>query len=84
MSLPVVSEKSGIERSGIDGSDNDGKEGTLGRALKSAHIPVDVAAAGNALTSADALDRYRAPIRDASLSRLAERVDHCRGNGLCG
>jgi Mg-chelatase subunit ChlD/uncharacterized membrane protein len=40
----------------------DGKEGALGRALRSAQIPVDVAAANKASLSADALDRYRAVV----------------------
>jgi Mg-chelatase subunit ChlD len=56
----------------------DGKEGALGRALKSANIPVDVAAAGAWLPSADALDRYRAVVVEnvpaSALGRV--RMEH--------
>ncbi|HXY36879.1 MAG TPA: vWA domain-containing protein, partial [Planctomycetaceae bacterium] len=56
----------------------DGKEGALGRALKSAHIPVDVAPAGKALVSPDALDRYRAIVVEnvpaSALGRV--RMEH--------
>src|SRR5580704_12749756 len=70
---------------------NDGKEGALGRALKSAHIPVDVAAAGNALTSADAIDRYRAVVLEnvpasalgrVRMERLAQFVEDLGGGFL--
>jgi Mg-chelatase subunit ChlD len=57
---------------------SDGNEGVLGRALKSAHIPVDVAAAGKALVSPDALDRYRAVVVEnvpaSALGRV--RMEH--------
>jgi len=57
---------------------SDGKEGALGRALKSAHIPVDVAAAGQSLVSPDALDRYRAVVVEnvpaSTLGRV--RMEH--------
>ncbi|HEV8070670.1 MAG TPA: vWA domain-containing protein [Planctomycetaceae bacterium] len=57
---------------------SDGKEGGLGRALKSAHIPVDVAAAGQSLVSPDALDRYRAVVVEnvpaSALGRV--RMEH--------
>jgi Mg-chelatase subunit ChlD len=70
---------------------SDGKDGNLGRALKSAHIPVDVAAAGNSLASADALDRYRAVVIEnvpasalgrVRMERLAQFVEDLGGGFL--
>jgi Mg-chelatase subunit ChlD/uncharacterized membrane protein len=56
----------------------DGKEGALGRALKSAHIPVDVQAAAQATLSPDSLDRYRAVVVEnvpaSALGRV--RMEH--------
>jgi Mg-chelatase subunit ChlD/uncharacterized membrane protein len=56
----------------------DGKEGALGRALKSAHIPVDVLAAAQATLSPDSLDRYRAVVVEnvpaSALGRV--RMEH--------
>ena len=57
---------------------NDGKEGTLGRALQSAHIPVDFQAAGKSNLSPDVLDRYRAIVVEnvpaSALGRV--RMEH--------
>jgi Mg-chelatase subunit ChlD len=69
---------------------SDGKEGALGRALKSARIPVDVVAAASALASADALDRYRAVVIEnvpasafgrVRMERIAQFVEDL-GGGL--
>jgi Mg-chelatase subunit ChlD len=57
---------------------SDGKPGALGRALESAHIPVDVAASRQFNLSPDALDRYRAVVLEnvpaADLGRV--RMEH--------